>query len=193
MVNGLTSWLAGDTKTISFAILSAVIGFVSKGIYDIRLARRKDRLDRLNQQLKLLYGPLYSLNLSGGLAWSAFRRRVRPNGSFFNSLPPPSQKELEMWRLWMRTVFQPINAKMLLLIENNADLLIDDRLPEPLQLFCAHVAAYKVVLQQWSENDFSEHLSVIDYPTVELTAYLEKSFEDLKSEQRRLLGKQSSF
>lgn len=193
MMDALISWFGADAaKTVAFAILSGVAGFFAKGFYDIWLAQRKDRLDRVNQQLKLLYGPLYALDRANNLAWTAFRSRTRPGGSFFETLPPPNQEELEMWRRWMRTIFQPIHNEMLSLITTNADLLIDDDLPESLQLFCAHVTAYRVVFERWSENDFTEHRSVINYPTEEMAAYLTRSFRLLKSQQRRLLGPRSA-
>jgi hypothetical protein len=188
MTDTLFSWLGGEAKTVAFAILSGVVGFLAKGIYDLWAARRKDKLERVNQQLKFLYGPLYALNQAGNLAWAAFRSRTRPGGSFFGTSPPPSNEELEAWRRWMLTVFQPIHDEMLSLITKNADLLIEDDLPKPLQLFCAHVAAYKVVFERWSKDDFAEHTSVLVYPTEEMAAYLERSFRSLKSEQGRLLG-----
>jgi hypothetical protein len=88
----------------------------------------------------------------------------------------------------MLTVFHPIHDEMLSIITKNADLLIESDLPEPLQLFCAHVAAYKVVFERWSKNDFSEYTSVMNYPTSTMAEYLEASFKRLKSEQARLLG-----
>ncbi len=185
----LFTWLGGEAKTIAFAILSGVVGFLAKGVYDLWSARRKDQLDRVNQQLKLLYGPLYALNQTGNLAWSAFRARTRPGGSFFRAEPPPNEQEKEAWRTWMLTVFRPIHDEMLTLITKNSDLLIESDLPAPLQLFCAHVAAYKVVFERWANNDFAEHLSVMDYPTKELDSYLSTCFQRLKAEQSRLLGK----
>ncbi len=88
----------------------------------------------------------------------------------------------------MLTVFQPMHSEMLSIITKNADLLIEGDLPEPLQLFCAHVAAYKVVFERWSKNDFAEYTSVLSYPTNEMAAYLETSFKHLKSEQALLLS-----
>ncbi len=184
----LLSWLGGEGKTIAFAIVAGVAGFIAKGVYELWTARRKERLDRVNQQLKLLYGPLYALNRASGLAWSAFRSRTRPGGPFFGTNPPPTSDELEAWRLWMRTVFEPMQKEMLSIITKNADLLIERDLPAPLQLFCAHVAAYAVVFERWERKDFSEYTSVVNYPTQELATYLEKSFTQLKAEQARLLG-----
>jgi hypothetical protein len=129
-----------------------------------------------------------SFKAQGALAWHAFRSRTRPDGSFFQAHPPPNKEELEAWRRWMLTVFQPIHSEMLSLITKNADLLIEDDLPMPLQLFCAHVAAYKVVFERWGKNDFSEHTSVMNYPTDEMASYLERSFKTLKAQQARLLG-----
>jgi hypothetical protein len=192
MADSLVSWLGGEAKTVAFALLSGVVGFLAKGVYDLWTARRKDRLERVNQQLKLLYGPLYALNQASNLAWAAFRGRTRPGGSFFGKSPPPSNEELEAWRRWMLTVFEPIHEEMLSIITKNADLLIESDLPEPIQLFCAHVAAYKVVFERWRKNDFAEHTSVLNYPTEEMAAYLLSSFSYLKSEQARLLGRRPS-
>lgn len=188
MMETVVSWLGGEAKTIAFAILSGVVGFLAKGFYDLWTARRKDRLERVNQQLKLFYGPLYALNQASNLAWGAFRFRTRPGRPFFGSDPPPTAEELEAWRRWMLTVFKPIHDEMLSIISKNCDLLIEADLPEPLKLFCAHVAAYKVVFERWSQNDFAEHTSVMNYPATELASYLESSFKRLKSEQGRLLG-----
>lgn len=188
MLEILISWLGGEANTIVFAILSAIIGFIAKGIYELFSARRKDKLERVNQQLRLLYGPLYALNQAGNVAWTAFRSKTRPGGSFFSKEPPPNSEELQAWRLWMTTVFQPLHDEMMLAITKHADLLIESDLPQPLQLFCAHVTAYKVVFERWNQNDFSEYVSVMDYPTEEINTYLQQSFKRLKAEQSRLLG-----
>ena len=189
MPDTLISLLGGEAKTVAVAILSGVVGFLAKGIYDLWSERRKDRLERVNQQLKLFYGPLYALNQAGNHAWGAFRSRTRPGGSFFRSQPPPTEEELKAWRLWMLVVFKPNHDEMLSIITKNSDLLVEADLPLPLQLFCAHVAAYRIVFKRWSDGDFSEHVSVMDYPTAEMNEYLERSFKSLKSEQARLLGR----
>lgn len=146
----------------------------------------------MNQQLKLLYGPLYALNQATNLAWKAFRSRVRPGGSLFRAEPPPRPQELAQWRYWMLTVFRPIHEEMFSLVTKNADLLIADDLPSPLQTLCAHVAAYKVVFERWSKDDFSKYVSVVDYPTKEMAEYLGESFRRLKAQQGRLLGESST-
>lgn len=188
-----TSWLNSlNSNSVGFILIASILGFVSKGLYELWSARRKEQLERVNQQLRLFYGPLYTLNQASNEAWIAFRKKTRPNVPFFGSTPPPTPQELEAWRYWMRTVFAPINDEMLTIITKNSDMLIEADLPIPLQSFCAHVAAYKVVLERWNNQDFSEHASLLDYPTKEIAGYLETSFKHLKSEQARLLGAQQS-
>jgi hypothetical protein len=188
VANSLVSWLGGEAKTVEFAILSGVLGFLAKSAYDLWSARRKDRLARVNQQLKLLYGPLYTLNQADNIAWAAFRSQTRPHGPFFGTDPLPTVEDLEAWRRWMLTVFKPIHDEMFSIITKNPDLLIESDLPKPLQLFCAHVTAYKVVFDRWSKGDFTENTSVLNYPTAEMATYLESSFKRLKSQQQQLLG-----
>jgi hypothetical protein len=188
-MDAVVQFLGGEAKTVAFAILSGVVGFIAKAIYDLWAARRKDRLDRVNQQLRQLYGPLYAINQAGHHAWVAFRTTVRPGGSFFGREPPPSKAELEAWRIWMQTVFRPNHEEMLAIITKNSDLLIEPDLPRPLQLFCAHVASYKAVFARWDKGDYSQNVAVLNYPAEELGQYLERSFKVLKARQAKLLGK----
>jgi hypothetical protein len=192
MIDTLVTWFGGEAKTAAFAVLTGVVGFLAKIVYDLWSTRRKERLERVNQQLRQLYGPMYALNQAGGLAWAAFRSRTRPGVSFFRASPPPTADDIKAWKTWMLIVFQPIHADMLTLITKNADLLVESDLPQPLQLFCAHVAAYKVVFERWSKGDFKEYVSVLDYPTKEMNEYLSSSFKRLKVEQSKLLGRPRS-
>jgi len=91
----VVSWLGGEAKTVAFAILSGVVGFLAKGAYDLWTARRKDRLERINDQLRMLYGPLYSLNQASNLAWGAFRTRGRTRRFLLAILLLPKKN----WRL----------------------------------------------------------------------------------------------
>jgi len=54
-------------------------------------------------------------------------------------------------------------------------------------LFCAHVAAYQAVLEQWKNKDYSEHLSVVEYPRA-IEQYAQESYAKLKAMQATLLG-----
>ncbi len=92
----------------------------------------------------------------------------------------------------MKTVFMPNNTKMYELVLSKSDLLIESRMPDGLLDLCAHVAAYQTVLKRWEENDFSEHLSLIEYPREGVIEYAQTSFEALKAEQAYLLGKKRS-
>ncbi|MEU7017132.1 hypothetical protein [Streptomyces sp. NPDC046385] len=98
------------------------------------------------------------------------------------------------WRLWMSTVFMPLNRRMVETVVSHADLLLEDTIPEPLKELCAHVARYEPIVARWQEDGFDsvqpdDHISIAgDFPHVELEAYLRSSFESLKLEQGRLLA-----
>jgi hypothetical protein len=188
MTEAIRTWLESENKTVAFVLFCGVVAFVAKGAYELWAARRKDRLERVNQQLKLLYGPLYALNEASEVAWKEFRRKTRPGMRFFKDLPKPNDEELKAWRRWMLTVIKPIHDAMFSTITKNADLLLSDDLPVPFKDFCAHVTAYRVVFDQWSKNDFSEHTTGLRYPKAALTPYLLESFKELKDNQGRLLA-----
>ncbi len=106
---------------------------------------------------------------------------------FFNG-KPATERELEIWRTWVETVFMPGNRRTYDLIVSKTDLLIDDDMPIVMLNFCAHVLGYEVVIAQWRVGNFSEHTSIVHYPR-ELDSYVQRSFRLLKHEQARLLGR----
>ena len=169
--------------------LIALIGLFWKYFSDLAMQRRKDKLERLNLQLKRLYGPLYAAVHTGEHSWLRFRELYRPNLPYFGGAEPPKETDLEAWRLWMTEVFMPINLRMEATIVENADLLIEETMPPCFLLLCAHVAAYKPILKRWERNDYSEHVSISVYPRGEMMAYIDRSFLELKRQQSHLLGR----
>ena len=174
---------------LSGGIAAAILGGALKYSYDLRIARRKDRLDRINLQLRLLYGPLYASDLAAREAWMAFRRTCRPNvDSFWTDSPSPTEAEAAEWRTWTTEVFMPLNERMERTIVENADLLPGSIMPQALLTMCAHVAAYKAIRKKWSLGDFSEHNSPINYPWREFRARVTQTFQQLKMEQALLVA-----
>ena len=179
-----------DSKTIATLLVTvtlALIGFLVKYINDLAIARRKDKLERVNLQLKNLYGPLYATTQASEIAWQAFRTRYRPGKPFFRSQPPPNDEELAAWRIWMAEVFMPMNLRLEKTIVDNGDLIMEKSMPECLLRVCSHVAAYKPVMKKWQSGDYSEFLSLSPYPE-DLLGYVESSYSELKAKQAALLG-----
>ncbi|HEY0785216.1 MAG TPA: hypothetical protein VGD62_05045 [Acidobacteriaceae bacterium] len=165
-------------------------GLVYKHFEEHSLQRRRDRLDRVNLQLRQLYGPLHALSRAGADAWRIFRQGHRPpqERRYFDPADPPTHAEQVAYRVWMEEVFMPINLRLEEIIVGNADLLVEGQMPECLLRVCAHVNAYKPVLRQWRENDYSHHEAPIAFPEEELTSYLDRTFVELQRQQRQLLG-----
>jgi hypothetical protein len=178
------SWQAA--LTLAVPALIAVVGYAFTYANGLRLAARKDRLDRVTRQLSDFYGPLLALSSANAAAWKAFRRRYRPDMGFWND-PPPTQDDAAAWRLWMTTVFVPANRQMRDVVVNNADLLDEDDMPQVMLELCAHVAAYEPILLRWQDGDFSEHYVSLNFPGEDLQEYLSRCFRSLKAEQNKLL------
>ena len=182
-----------EMVSLIITVALAFIGYLVTYLNNIRLSQRAERLARVNRQLGDLYGPLFALSQASNRAWLAFRTVYRPDIAFFGEGAPPTKEELKAWRLWMKTVFMPNNSKMYELVLSKSDLLIESEMPACLLDLCAHVTAYETVLKRWEDNDFSEHTSLIDYPTEEIITYTQRSFEMLKAEQAKLIGKKSQL
>ena len=174
--------------TVFASVLVAVLGYVATYLYSLSLAKRKDRLDHINRQLSDLYGPLVALTTSGESAWRGFRRIYRPGMAYFLDEPPPTDDELAAWRLWMTEVFMPLNERIFEVITNNAELLVESEMPQPLLDVCAHVAGYRPVLKSWADGDTTQHTSVVNFNGRELADYALSRYTGLKIEQARLIA-----
>jgi hypothetical protein len=175
--------------TTAVTILLAFTGYLATYFNNLRLAQRNQRLERVSKQLGELYGPLYGLTDAETAVWKIFRSRYRPGKHFFAEDDPPTEADLEAWRLWITTVFAPINDRMYELVLSKSDLLIETEMPVCLRDLCAHVVGYQLVMKKWGRGDYSENLSLLAFPQTDLLNYVTGSYNALKSEQARLLGK----
>lgn len=171
------------------AIFVAFTGFIIKFINDIILAKRKDKLDRINKQLSDFYGPLYSLRKSSNVAWAAFRKKNKPTGAYFgNPNSPTNEEDIEIWKHYMIYVFMPINDKIYDIIVNKSDLLIENEMPKCLLDLISHIVIYKAVIKNWEKGNNNEFTSTSNFP-LEVDDYIFKSFEKLKKEQYKIINK----
>lgn len=178
------------TITIVVTVLLAASGYVATYAYNLRLAQRKDRLEHVNRQLSDLYGPLVALTTSGMSAWIGFRQIYRPGIThYWAEDPPPTDAEAAAWRLWMTEVFMPLNERIFDVVTNNAELLVEEQMPQPLLDVCAHVAGYRPVLRSWKDGDTTRHTSTNNFNGRELADYALTRFRALKLEQRELMGR----
>lgn len=169
-------------------LLLAFTGYYYTYAKELSFANRKDQLERVDRQLRELYGPLYSLSTAGSRTWKVFRQVYRPNDmSFWDSEPAPTPEEAAAWRLWMTEVFMPLNLDMESLILKHSDLLIESEMPEILLELSAHIAGYKPILKSWAQEDYTQNTSAIDFP-YGIDEYAQKNYQILKARQAELLG-----
>jgi hypothetical protein len=178
--------------TTTVTIVLALAGYMAAYFNNLRLAQRNQRLERVNKQLGDFYGPLYGLLDSETAVFKVFRSIYRPGKHFFSDDDPPTQEDLAAWRLWMTTVFAPVNNRMYELVLAKSDLLIETEMPQCLRDLCAHVVGYHLVMKKWENGDYSERMSLLPFPSDELLVYANDSYNALKREQARLLGKRGS-
>ncbi len=170
--------------TLIVTVGLALIGY----LYTLFLARRKDRLKRINRQLSDLYGPLYALSSTGAHVWTSFRSQHRPHkGSFWKAGSPVDDKDADAFRSWIRSVFMPLNRQMMELVVNRADLLEGTEIPACLLDLCAHISSYEALLVQWEKGDHSMNEPIVNFPRRELQDFAEKEFCRLKQEQDAVL------
>ncbi len=174
-------------------VLLVFIGYFLKYFNDLKIARRKDKLNRINRQLKELYGPLLTLTSSSNATWKEFRKKYRKDTEgYFDEKNPPTEEEKEIWRNWISSVFYPNTEKIFNLIIKNGDLIIENEFPKPLKKLCSHFESYKPVINKWGREDYSEHISLIKYP-FEIDKYALYGYQLLKTEQQKLIKSQLRY
>lgn len=166
------------TLTITVTILLAFSGYAATYWNNLRLAQRRDRLDRINRQLSDLYGPLLALSIA---TESLFKEYGREHASKLD--------EHATWRVWVQQVFMPLNERMVEVITEKADLIEEPEMPEVLRQLCAHVNAYRPIITNWEKSDFSRRTPLVRFPA-SLHKDVEKVFSRLKKEQNDLLRRE---
>lgn len=152
---------------------------------------KANKLERINRQLRELYGPLYARLMAGDSVWNAFKQNHWPahgQSSYFAIGAEVTDQEKAVWRNWMANVFEPFNAETEKLILSNIDLLDDDEVPAAFIDALAHIAAYKSVLSSWRDHDYSIHVSVNNWPDEALLSIVAPEYKRLKKLQRELIG-----
>lgn len=151
---------------------------------------RELRTDRINEQLREFHGPLLACVSATKSAYKAMISEHSPDGTkegFQKAVQDtPEGPEARCYRLWMKEVMQPLNEKAANIITDHLDKLeAQDMTPMLLQLV-AHVYAYRVILQRWSEGDLNAY-SAVSFPD-DLADAVRKEYERLKRIQSELLG-----
>ncbi|CAL8467388.1 g6925 [Coccomyxa elongata] len=171
-------------------ILAALGGYFFT-YYNTRITEeRKAQIERVNEQVRSLYGPLLACVTASKSAFEAMVRQHSPDGTsktFVELIREhPEGREGQIYRQWMKEVLQPLNEKAADIIVRHADLLQSARMEPLLLQLVAHVSAYRVILKRWEAGDLDEW-SAITYPD-KLHEYVTEEFRRIKKRQADLLG-----
>lgn len=181
----ISDYFTGLSLFITLTIF--IIGYLNEK----RLRKNARRLDRIEKQLQLLYGPIYALILSRQKSWELFSSKFDMN-TWFRGENYVGQKipdsDLEPWKRWIKFEAQNTNSKIHDIIVNHSDLIIGYEMPECFTKFINHFAEYKWIVEKWDNNDDKIFFSDKKYPHKELEFYIKTSFLKLKYTQFNLQG-----
>jgi len=139
---------------IVLTIATAVAGFVVSLLQD----QRKREIDFVDLQIERLYGPLFALSTATLRAKNDLIAKRRPGTKdYFDKDHPPSKADVQLFRLWMRNVFQPMNLEMETAITRNAQLIQGGHIYPVLEEFIMHVESYKATMANWKDTDAEDN------------------------------------
>ncbi len=174
--------------TACASVVVAVLVFVLNQWAQRRRDQRQARLDRLDLQLRELYGPLYALVLVNESIWRVLGESVLPDHDARRvGAANPAQRE--EWAGWLRVALMPTNIRIRDLIVGHAELLEEVGLPAPLEAFCAHVAASEMAIQS---DPGGGRRAIISHPGAPFVDYVRATYLRLKQTQAALLPSPAS-
>lgn len=185
MANIATSGIASALITASASIVVAVAVLIVNQLKQRRDQKRQAALDRVNLQLRELYGPLMGLVAVNEHVWAALRRSELPDRDQRRAASL-NEHQQGQWEGWLHQALMPANVKMRDLIVQHTDLVVEDEVPQTLLDFCAHVASYEVFLAR-PDNELIAR-ALVDHPGRKYVTYTRSGFASLKAKQGRLLA-----
>jgi hypothetical protein len=189
---GVKSKMNAIIVGVLIAIVPAVLGYTVSYINNVRASR----LASVNRQLERLYGPLYALTQADDATWRQFSKThwPHPRKYYFDPADPPTTDQVKIWRLWIRSVFQPMNLEMERTIVANSQLVLGTDMPRAFQTLISQTEAYKAIVATWKDSDDTRldfaspdanTVTDLNYPTGIITCVSE-SFRALKVRQEFL-------
>jgi hypothetical protein len=143
--------------TAGSLIISAVValvGWILRNRAEAKETRARYTLARVNAQISELFGPLVGLSHAMRSSFNAF---LTANASLFTEeayrnrkvFPTTDPVLVRQWRLWVRTVFHPLNLACEEILLTKSSLLVDEVFPDKFLGLLAHVSAYKPIVAGW--------------------------------------------
>ena len=187
--------LAGVATAILIAAGTGAVGYVIGQFSE----HRQSEVAAINTKIEKLYGPLYAITRANDKAWTSFSqqywsRELQGRRGYFDDGAPPSPEQVKAWRLWIRTVFQPLNVRAEDLIVSNAQLIVGLKYPRAFDALVAHTESYKPLIAAWDvpEKDGEErsatsaqNIPLLPYPQT-LSACVRDEYDALVSIRDRL-------
>lgn len=187
------SFFSGIMVGSLLAIVTAIIGYFG-GVAD---DRRKREIAFAEQQIEKLYGPLFALSkatLQAKKDLFAHRKHKTDSEDYFDPNDPPSEEDVEKWRLWIKTILQPMNVMMEDAIIKNAQLIEGGDIYKSFGDLILHVESYKATIATWKDTDAkanphfrvgTENTAVIPFPK-EFDLCVEKAFNAMREKRENL-------
>lgn len=110
------------------------------------------------------------------------------DGFWQNEGDNPTDQQGKAWREWIEDRFMPVNRRMLELVTNRTDLVVESELPNCFRLLQLHIVGYEVLVKRWEEGNYSRHLPTQLFPAEELHFYAKRNYQNLKKHQAELLN-----
>jgi len=169
---------------------------------DCKTHRLQRELQRTEQQLETLFGPLKAITHATQAGYSSFMVEHSKTLHYKKGqLIPDVVEDMEVEKIisrrsgsleckryqqLIRCILQPLNHRAMETVLNHTHL-IDGEFPECLYLLYAHVIEMDSLLKRWESGDLSVMFPPTTYPA-ELNKWAGREFERLRLKQKSLMS-----
>lgn len=139
-----------DGRKIPMMIIGGVVAGMIAALFALSTTLKARALDRLDRQIKELYGPLDSRIATNTSYWLKFCEENCPNGGTFFGEGPSAPRDVALWRSYITSSGLPDVKNMSELIESHGDLIVGDKLPPSFAQLTDHRKAYELLVAKWA-------------------------------------------
>ncbi len=180
-------------------IVTTFTGFMISHWSQLQLQKQNAELMRVNSQLELYYGPLYSFSVLSERTWNDFKRN---NPEISKKVPKDSIPEefysndlKEAWKDYMLIVQKPYFIRVEKALLDHSDLMEtggytktgDYEYTQPFVDLLSHIYEYTVLFEKWKRCD-DKKIWGPGYPMY-FDTYVRSKYTELRKKQVALLGR----
>ncbi|XP_039255317.1 uncharacterized protein LOC120332178 [Styela clava] len=195
-------WNISTEWKVACSFVVAVTSFFLNARYERIQVQKEIKLNRIQSQIKDLYGPLYGNRLVSDTSYRAVMKSHKGLKKYLSEARRKKDAEMiHCWRSYVWNVLYPLDKAAVDLILNNAHLIAQGEFPKEFEQLLMHAARMEFVMESWKNDDgaleSAKRFDDDDYLEVsnasglifrtQILTHVKQKYDTLRDEQKQIL------